>query len=144
MLYGVSTITGDVGANHDLKPVMSLRSKLIAIRRCCKDDAIGYGGIWKCPEDMPVGVVAMGYGDGYPRLAQSGAPVLVNGHMCPLAGRVSMDLLTVDLRSYPDAKVGDEVILWGPELPVEKVAESAGTISYEVLCGIARRVAGSE
>jgi alanine racemase len=144
LLYGVSTLPGDVGANHNLKPVMTLSSKIIALRKCHKNDAIGYGGIWSCPEDMPVGVVAIGYGDGYPRHARCGTSVLVNNHICPLIGRVAMDMLAVDLRSYSDAKIGDEVILWGKDLPVEKVAESSDTVIYELLCGIARRVRGAE
>jgi alanine racemase len=89
---------------------------------------------------MPVGVAAIGYGDGYPRHAPSGTPVLVNGSTVPLIGRVSMDLMTLDLRSQPEAKVGDQVILWGEGLPVETIAESAGTIGYELVCSITRRV----
>ena len=89
---------------------------------------------------MDVGVAAIGYGDGYPRAAPSGTPVLVNGHRVPLIGRVSMDLITLDLRGLPEARVGDVVTLWGPDLPVEEVARNAGTISYELSCSVTRRV----
>jgi len=140
MLYGVSPFADSVGQGEGLAPVMTLRSRLISVRQCRRGDAIGYGGIWRCPEDMPLGVVAAGYGDGYPRSAACGTPVLVNGRRAPLVGRVSMDMLCVDLRGQPGAAVGDEVVLWGAGLPVEEVARSAGTIAYELLCGITRRV----
>ncbi len=140
MLYGVSPFADSAGKEEGLTPVMTLRSRLISVRQCRRGDAIGYGGIWRCPEDMPLGVVAAGYGDGYPRSASNGTPVLVNGRCVPLVGRVSMDMLCVDLRSQPGAAVGDEVVLWGEGLPVEEVARSAGTIGYELLCGVTRRV----
>ena len=140
MLYGVSPFVGGRAAEHDLKPVMTLSSELIAVNTLKKDDAVGYGGTWTCPEDMPVGVVAIGYGDGYPRHAGNGTPVLVNGRRVPLVGRVSMDMICVDLRSQPDARIGDPVVLWGEGLPVEEIAEAAGTIAYELLCGITPRV----
>lgn len=139
MLYGVSPFTGGRGEQEGLQPVMTLCSRLIAMNRLRKGDAVGYGGTWICPEDMPVGVIAVGYGDGYPRHAEPGTPVLVNGRRVPLIGRVSMDMITVDLRSQPQAQVGDPVILWGKGLPVEVVAQHASTIAYELLCGAARR-----
>ena len=92
------------------------------------------------PEDMLIGVVAMGYGDGYPRHAQSGTPMLINGQTAHLIGRPSMDMLTVDLRKCPEAIIGDPVILWGNELPVEEIARCAETIPYELLCGMRMRV----
>lgn len=141
MLYGVSPFIDGRAADHDLRPVMSLRSSLIAINHYHKGDAIGYGGTWVCPEDMPVGVVTIGYGDGYPRHAQSGTPVLVNGQRVPLVGRVSMDMISVDLRGLPEAQVGDPVTLWGRGLPIEEIAEAAGTIPYQLLCGVTGRVA---
>ncbi|MCK9531387.1 MAG: alanine racemase [Gammaproteobacteria bacterium] len=144
MLYGVSPFVGRVGMQEGLEPVMTLRSELIAVNHLKRGFPVGYGGTWTCPEDMPVGVVAAGYGDGYPRHARTGTPVLVNGKRVPLIGRVSMDMLTVDLRSQPDARVGDPVVLWGDELPVEEVAECAGTIAYTLLCGITPRVARVE
>ncbi|MFO7604203.1 MAG: alanine racemase [Gammaproteobacteria bacterium] len=141
MLYGVSPFSQHSGGMHDLRPVMTLRSHLIAIGTHKKGETIGYGGSWTCPEDMPVGVVAIGYGDGYPRHARSGTPVLIRGQRAPLIGRVSMDMLTVDLRGLRDARLGDEVILWGEGLPVEAVAEHADTIAYDLLCGVNPRVA---
>ena len=139
MLYGASPFVTGGGESWQLQPVMTLRSTLIAVNRRQRGDPIGYGGSWRCPEEMPVGVVAIGYGDGYPRHAQPGTPVLVNGKTVPLIGRVSMDMITVDLRSQPQAGIGDAVVLWGEGLPVETVAEHAGTIAYELLCGVTRK-----
>ncbi len=140
MLYGATPMIGMSAAALGLKPVMTLTSEFIAVNQRRKGDAIGYGGDWVCPEDMPVGVVAVGYGDGYPRHAPPGTPVLVNGVRVPLIGRVSMDMITVDLRELPDAKVGDSVVLWGAGLPVEEIAALSGTISYELLCCVTARV----
>ncbi len=140
MLYGVSPLQGQVGLDHDLRPVMTLSSRLIAAKQVAAGETVGYGGTWCCPEDMLVGVVAVGYGDGYPRHASNGTPVLVNGRRVPLIGRVSMDMITVDLRSQPLAAAGDSVVLWGEGLPVEEIAQAAGTIAYELLCGVSKRV----
>ena len=140
MLYGVNPFIDGAAADYQLQPVMTLRSRLIAVNRFNKGDKVGYGGSWQCPEEMRVGVVAIGYGDGYPRHAPNGTPVLLNGQRVPLVGRVSMDMLTVDLRSQPNAQVGDEVVLWGDGLPVEQIASQAGTIAYELLCGVTQRV----
>lgn len=140
MLYGASPFVGGRGEAEGLRPVMNLRSELMAVNRLQRGDAVGYGGTWVCPEAMPVGVVAIGYGDGYPRHAPSGTPVLVNGRRVPLIGRVSMDMLSVDLRSQPEAAVGDPVVLWGEGLAAEEVAEQAGTIAYELFCGVTPRV----
>lgn len=139
-LYGVSVITGKTGADFGLRPAMTLSTRLIAINRVAKGERIGYSATWRCPEDMDVGVAAIGYGDGYPRHAPAGTPVLVDGARTSVIGRVSMDLMTLDLRGLPQAKVGDPVTLWGPELPVEQVADAAGTIAYELTCSITRRV----
>lgn len=141
MLYGVSPFVGGRAAEHDLQPVMTLSSELIAVNIVHEGDTVGYGGAWTCPETMPVGVVAVGYGDGYPRHAGNGTPVLVNGRRVPLIGRVSMDMICVDLRTQPEARPGDPVVLWGEGLPVEDVAVVAGTIPYELLCGVTQRVA---
>ena len=119
---------------------MTLSTQLIAINHVRRGERIGYNGSWTCPEDMPVGVAAIGYGDGYPRSAAAGTPVRVGDTQVPLIGRVSMDLITLDLRDAPTAKVGDQVTLWGPELPVETIAALAGTISYDLTCGMTRRV----
>jgi alanine racemase len=140
MLYGVSPFVGGRAVDNGLRPVMTFSSALIAVNHLKKGDAVGYGGTWVCPEDMPVGVVAVGYGDGYPRHAANGTPVLVNGERQPMVGRVSMDMITVDLRSQPDARTGDPVVLWGEGLPAEEVAEAAGTIAYELFCGVTPRV----
>ncbi len=146
MLYGVNPFVKsneyDVAnkLEADLKPVMTLSAALIAVNNISKDETIGYGSTWQCPEDMLVGVVSIGYGDGYPRHAPSGTPVLVNGKRVALIGRVSMDMIMVDLRKQPDAKVGDQVILWGEGLPVEEIAIAAGTIGYELLCRVTKRV----
>ena len=140
MLYGVSPLPGKSAAALNLKPVMTLQTALIAVQQRRRGDAIGYGGDWRCPQDMSVGVATIGYGDGYPRHAPPGTPVLVNGQRVPLVGRVSMDMITLDLRTQPQAKVGDPVVLWGEGLPVEEVAERAGTIAYELLCRVAERI----
>jgi alanine racemase len=140
MLYGVNPFTTGVASDVGLRAAMSLTSQLIAINHHRRGDAIGYGGDYRCPEDMPIGVIAIGYGDGYPRAAVTGTPVLVGGRRVSLVGRVSMDLVTVDLREHPRAAVGDEAILWGGDLPVEEVARCAATIPYELLCRVAARV----
>jgi alanine racemase len=140
MLYGVSPFLNETGTVRGLQPVMTLKSELIAVNHYREGDALGYGGSWVCPEDMPVGVVAIGYGDGYPRHAVTGTPVLLNGQRVPLVGRVSMDMICVDLRSQPHAKVGDGVVLWGEGLPAEEIAEWAGTIAYELFCNVSVRV----
>lgn len=140
MLYGVSPLAGQTAQGLDLQPVMTLTASLIGINHCRAGDAVGYGGAWRCPEDMPVGVVGIGYGDGYPRHAKEGTPLLLHGRRVALIGPVSMDSLTVDLREVPDAQVGDQVTLWGDALPVELIAEAADTISYALMTGIADRV----
>jgi len=141
MLYGVSPFsTQDDSAKYNLKPVMTLSAAIIAINKVSEGETIGYGGKWRCPEDMPVGVVSIGYGDGYPRHAPSGTPVLVNGKRAALIGRVSMDMIMIDLRENPDAKVGDAITLWGEGLSVEEIATAADTIGYDLLCGVTKRV----
>ena len=133
MLYGSSPLLERSAEELDLRPVMQFESRLAAIQHVRKGETIGYGSTWQCPQDMPVGVVAAGYGDGYPRHAPSGTPVWINGHLCPSVGRVSMDSICVDLRGV-DALHGDRAVLWGRELAVDTVASHAGTISYEILC----------
>ena len=141
MLYGASPFQHQTGIEHHLQPVMTLKSQLIAINFHKRDEHVGYGGSWRCPEDMPVGVIAIGYGDGYPRHAGMGTPIMINGQRAALIGRVSMDMLTVDLRGLHNINIGDEVVLWGEGLPVEEVASHAGTIAYDLLCGVNPRVA---
>ncbi|MEO8779602.1 MAG: alanine racemase [Rhodanobacter sp.] len=140
LLYGLSVVGGKNGADFGFRPAMTLSTRLIAINQVGKGERVGYNGIWTCPEDMLVGVAAVGYGDGYPRSAVAGTPVLVGDRCVPLIGRVSMDLITLDLRPAPGAKIGDRVTLWGPELPLESVAAQSGTISYDLTCGMTRRV----
>lgn len=140
MLYGVSPFLGESTDSLGLRPVMHFGSKIIAIRNVKRGETVGYGGVWKSPTDTTIGTIAAGYADGYPRHAPSGTPVLVRGHRVPLVGRVSMDMLCVDLKGYPEAKVGDPVTLWGKGLSVEEISTVAGTIPYELLCHIAPRV----
>ena len=140
MLYGVSPMKDGNAKEQELKSVMTLESEIISIQHLSKGDSVGYGATWQCPEDMPVGVIAAGYGDGFPRHAKSGTPILVNNVRCSLIGRASMDMLTVDLRNQPEAKIGDHVILWGQSLPIEEIAHHADTIPYELLCGVHKRL----
>ncbi|MDQ3618449.1 MAG: alanine racemase [Pseudomonadota bacterium] len=139
-LYGMSVVAGTSGADFGLRPAMTLATRLLAVNHIRKGERIGYSATWECPQDMPVGVAAIGYGDGYPRAVPAGTPVLVDGQATQVIGRVSMDLMTVDLRSLDDARVGSTVTLWGPPLPVETIARAAGTIGYELTCSINRRV----
>lgn len=139
-LYGMTVVPGRTGADFGLRPAMTLSSGLLAVHQLCRGEPVGYSATWSCPEDMPVGIVAAGYGDGYPRHAPSGTPVLVGGARACLAGRVSMDLLAVDLRDAKGARPGDRVVLWGDGLPIETVAEAAGSIGYQLTCAVAARV----
>lgn len=141
MLYGVSPFAGRTGGDLGLRPVMTLASELIAVKTVPAGGRVGYGGVWTASRETRIGVAAIGYGDGYTRHLGSGTPVLVRGKTATLAGRISMDLITLNLEEIPDARVGDEVILWGAGLPVENLARKAGTIPYELLCGVTQRVA---
>ncbi len=140
MLYGVSPFSEDCGLDLGLKPVMSLHARLISVKKIKAGEAVGYAGTWVSKSTTILGVVAIGYGDGYPRAAKSGTPVLVNGKRVPIIGRVSMDMVTVDLSSQANSKPGDTVTLWGEGLPVEEVATYADTIPYTLLCGVTQRV----
>jgi alanine racemase len=140
MLYGCSPFANGTGADEHLRPVMTLTSRLIAIQHYPAGEPVGYGGTWCCPRDSRIGVAAIGYGDGYPRHAPSGTPVLVNGQRASLVGRVSMDMITIDLTQQPQAQVGDPVTLWGAGLPAEEVARWADTIAYELFCQVTPRV----
>ena len=140
MLYGGSPVHRETAASFDLKPVMTLQTALLAVSQRKKGDAIGYGGDFVCPSDMYVGVAAIGYGDGYPRHAHVGTPVLVNGRRVPIVGRISMDMITLDLRDQPHAQPGDPVVLWGNDLPIDDIATCAGTISYELMCHVTERI----
>jgi alanine racemase len=138
--YGISPFTDRTGAALGLKPVMTIRSTLIASSMMAKGSSLGYGARYTCPETMPVGVVAFGYGDGYPVTAQDGTPILVNNKRCTVIGRVSMDMLTVDLRNCPDATIGSQVILWGEGLPLEEIVPYMNSIAWEMLTSIQHRV----
>ncbi len=140
MLYGASPLQDTNALKLGLKPVMTLKSAIIAIQQIKRGDSVGYGGLFLADRPMRIGVVACGYADGYPRHAHNGVPVLIEGVSVPMAGRVSMDMLCVDLTDVPHARVGSPAVLWGEGLPVEAVAAAAGTVSYELLCALARRV----
>jgi len=140
MLYGASPYGGQTGDALGLLPAMHLESQLISVQLVRNGEGVGYGFTFTAERDMKVGVVACGYADGYPRHAPTGTPVMVGGQMSRLLGRVSMDMLCVDLSSVPTAHVGSPVVLWGAGLPVDAVAHAAGTIAYELLTAIAPRV----
>jgi len=139
-LYGVSPFPDRTALEDGLRPIMTLKTHIIAIKSLKRGDAVGYGGAWICPHPTRMGIAAIGYGDGYPRHAQSGTPVLVNGRRVPLIGRVSMDMISVDLTECSEATVGDAVTLWGEGLPVEEIARHASTIPYVLLCNVTQRV----
>ncbi|MGR5350506.1 alanine racemase [Vibrio mediterranei] len=140
IMYGVSPFGGKTAAEMGFQPVMTLKSHLIAVRDVKKGESVGYGAAWTSQRDTKVGVIAIGYGDGYPRTAPNGTPVLVNGRKVPISGRVSMDMLTVDLGPEATERVGDEAILWGEALPSEEVARHIGTIAYELVTKLTSRV----
>jgi len=139
MLYGCSPMLEGVDGAPGLRPVMTLRSRLTAVFSHARGQAIGYGASWYCSHDTRIGLIPCGYGDGYPRHAATGTPVLVDGQRATLAGRVSMDMLCVDLGPDSPALPGSKVVLWGEGLPVEEIAASAGTIGYELLCRVTQR-----
>ena len=144
MLYGCSPLPDETAQAIGLQPVMTLKSRLIAVRDLARGERVGYGGTFAADGPMRVGVVACGYADGYPRHApgtrEHGTPVLVDGVRTRTVGRVSMDMLIVDLAPVPGADVGSEVTLWGEGLSADEVAGAAGTVSYELLCALAQRV----
>jgi len=142
LLYGVSPLPGVVGADLGLRPAMTLHARVIAVKQVAAGEHVGYGGAWTAQRPTRLVIASIGYGDGYPRSLESGAPVLVNGERAPLAGRVSMDMIGIDATALSKPpRVGDPVVLWGADLPVEEIAGCAGTIPYELLCGISQRVA---
>ena len=142
LLYGASPFAGTIGADHGLRPVMTLHSHLIAVKDLAPGEVVGYNGVWQATRPTRLAIAAVGYGDGYPRSLKAGSPVLVNGQRAPLAGRVSMDMIGIDVTDLAvSPRLGDPVILWGEGLPVEEIARWAETIPYELLCGISQRVA---
>ncbi|HEU4622186.1 MAG TPA: alanine racemase [Burkholderiaceae bacterium] len=140
MLYGSSPFTERSAASLDLRPSMVLRSQLIGIQPVQPGETVGYGSTFTAERATRIGIVACGYADGYPRHAPSGTPVWVDGVRCPIAGRVSMDMITVDLEAAPHARVGSPVELWGDHVPIDEVAHAAKTIAYELMCALAPRV----
>lgn len=140
MLYGASPFAEVSAQQLGLQPVMTLQSRIIAVQELRAGENIGYGGLFRAEAPMRVGVVACGYADGYPRHAPTGTPVLVGDQRTRIVGRISMDMLSVDLSALPTTDVGSRVTLWGEGLPVEQVAHAAGTISYELLCALTARV----
>ena len=144
MLYGCSPFGFRTAEDIGLKPAMTLGSELIAVQHLEAGECVGYGMTYQAAQEMTIGVVACGYADGYPRHAPTGTPVLVAGQRTTTVGRVSMDMLCVDISDIPEAYVGTPVTLWGEGLPCDEVALSAGTVSYELLCALAPRVPVTE
>ena len=140
MLYGASPFADVPAAQLGLRPAMTLQSEIISVQTLRAGESVGYGQLFRAERAMRVGVVACGYADGYPRHALTGTPVLVDGRTSRTLGRVSMDMLCVDLNTCPDAGMGSPVVLWGDGLPVDTVAAAAGTTAYELLCALAARV----
>ena len=145
MLYGASPFAPDMGEQFSaqrlgLKPAMTLGSRIIATQELRAGDEVGYGALFCAEHNMRIGIVACGYADGYPRSAQNGTPILVDGQRTRTLGRVSMDMLCVDLSRLPQAGVGSRVVLWGEGMPIEEVARAAGTVSYELMCALTPRV----
>ena len=139
-LYGGTPASGTPAVQFGLRPAMTLRSRLIAVQSLQPGDCVGYGARWTASRACRIGVVACGYADGYPRVAPDGTPVAVDGRVVPLVGRVSMDMITVDLGDAPEAQVGSAVELWGAQVPIDTVAELSGTVGYELMCALAPRV----
>ena len=139
-IYGISPIQGKLSHDLNLRPVMTLQTKLIAIKQYKQGTQIGYGAQYCCEETMPIGIAAIGYGDGYPKSTKNGTPILVNNNLCKVIGRISMDMLSIDLRNAPDAVIGDTVTLWGKGLPIEHVSDYIQCSPYNLVTGIQSRV----
>lgn len=139
-LYGVSPFAGETAAQHGLRPVMTLETTVLTVRDVKRGETVGYAGAWRAGRDSSIAILAAGYGDGLPRHLENGTPVLVGGARYPLVGRVSMDMIAVDVTGASKVVTGSKAIIWGPGLPVEEVARHAGTIPYELLCGVSQRV----
>lgn len=140
MLYGASPFADASASELGLRPAMSLESEIIGVQALRAGEGVGYGQLFRAERPMRVGIVACGYADGYPRHAPTGTPVAVDGRASRTLGRVSMDMLCIDLDGLPDAGIGSPVELWGAHVPVDAVATAAGTVSYELLCALAPRV----
>ena len=148
MLYGGAAIAAENGEDRGLRPVMTLHSRIMAIKQVRAGETLGYGASFLCERDMRIGIVSIGYGDGYPRRAPAGTPVLVHSGTRPgmapvrasLCGRVSMDMLIIDLTDAAHVEIGDDVVLWGEGLPADEIALRCGTIAYELFCQVTPRV----
>ncbi len=148
MLYGGAAIAAENAVDRGLRPVMTLHSRIMAIKQVKAGETLGYGAGYRCERDMRIGIVSIGYGDGYPRRAPAGTPVLVHSRSRPgmapvrasLCGRVSMDMLIIDLTDAADVDIGDDVVLWGEGLPADEIARLCGTIAYELFCQVTPRV----
>ncbi len=139
MLYGINPFSEGT-RHHDLTAAMEFVAPVISVKSVAAGETVGYGASWICPEDSKIAVVACGYGDGYRREAPDGTPVLINGERFPLVGRVSMDMICVDVTHGPEVNAGDVATLWGGDLPIEEVADCMGTIAYTLATGLTSRV----
>jgi alanine racemase len=139
-LYGVSPFGNETAEKHGLKPVMTLETTVLTVRDVKRGETVGYAGAWRAERDSSIAILAAGYGDGLPRHLDNGTPVLIGGARYPLVGRVSMDMIAVDVTGGPKVATGNKAIVWGAGLPVEEVAKHADTIPYELLCGVSQRV----
>lgn len=139
-LYGVSPFGGETASQHGLKPVMTLETTVLTVREVKQGETVGYAGAWQAARESAIAILAAGYGDGLPRHLDSGTPVLIGGARYPLVGRVSMDMIAVDVTGAARIATGAKAVIWGEGLPVEEIARHADTIPYELLCGVSQRV----
>ena len=139
-LYGVSPFAGHTADQHGLEPVMTLETTVLTVREVKAGETVGYAGAWRAQRDSAIAILAAGYGDGLPRSLANGTPVLIGGARYPLVGRVSMDMIAVDVSGAPKVATGHKAVIWGRGLPVEEIARHAQTIPYELLCGVSQRV----
>ncbi len=139
-LYGVSPFGGETAEQHGLRPVMTLETTVLTVRDVKRGETVGYAGAWRAERDSAIAILAAGYGDGLPRSLVNGTPILIGGARHPLVGRVSMDMIAVDVTGAPQVHAGQHAVIWGAGLPVEEIARHAGTIPYELLCGVSQRV----
>lgn len=140
LIYGASPLSNQTGASLGLKPVMHFNSQIIGTFICKAGDTVGYEGTWQAAHDTRIGLVPVGYGDGYPRHIAENTPVWVGGQRVPIRGKISMNWLTIDLSESPNAKTGDRVELWGGNLPIETIAKAASTIAYELMCQVSHQI----
>ena len=139
-LYGVSPFTGETADQHGLRPVMTLETTVITVREVKQGETVGYAGAWRAQRDSAIAILAAGYGDGLPRHLENGTPVQIAGARYPLVGRVSMDMIAVDVTGAAKVVTGNKAVIWGQGLAVEEIARHADTVPYELLCGVSQRV----